>query len=480
MVLLVIFAVLALRYQYFLLRHIEWGDESETVVTAKMMVAGQRLYSEIFNHHGPLTFLTGVILESFGDFGIRAHRVPVVLLQWAGLLSIYFCPLLPSRGIKIGSTAFAASIMLFYLPELFGHMYTYQAITGALLLIILFLYTFPALLLPGSVTFARSFAGSLLIAGLPFLAVTYIPLAILLFVVSLRKRHLLPALAGAALGAAGNLVFLAVYGSLPGYLAFHFYLNSEILPLYLGSPTPGQLILTAWRAATGSIAQYVYLVFIIAGLAVIASRERGLPWRSVLLGLGIGSLLIRGADFHGLPYYYALIGCTLLLTLRCGVLPIQTKIIGMFFLVICIAKASILVPGERQYFTDRRIPEETEFSRLVQKYTDKDDRIIVYSFQNFQYLAADRLPASGYFFYSPWQEKYNEAPQYGIRIDACQQIADYRPKVMLIDKWTVWGMFPWGSYGGCVQALMDAHYTQVPGRPYYLRNDLYTPDALAP
>ena len=165
---LALFVLLAIRYQYFLLRHIEWGDESETVVTAKMMAAGQRLYSEIFNHHGPLTFLSGVVLESFGNFGVRAHRVPVALLQCAGLLSIYFSPLFSSKSVKIGCTVFAASVMLLYFPELLGHMYTYQAITGAFLLIILFLYTFPAILRPDSVTSARSFTGSVLIADCRF------------------------------------------------------------------------------------------------------------------------------------------------------------------------------------------------------------------------------------------------------------------------------------------------------------------------
>jgi hypothetical protein len=31
----------------------EFGDESEAIVVAKMPAAGQALYAEIFNHHGP-------------------------------------------------------------------------------------------------------------------------------------------------------------------------------------------------------------------------------------------------------------------------------------------------------------------------------------------------------------------------------------------------------------------------------------------
>ena len=478
--LLVVFSVLAIRYQFFLLRHIEWGDESETIVTARMMAAGQKLYSEIFNHHGPLVFLPGVVLEHFGSFGVAAHRIFVALLQLAALLTIYFSPLFAARNVKLACMLFAATVMLFYFPELLAHTYTYQSVTGVLLFIILLLYTFPAIIRPDTATPRRAFAGSFLIAALPFLAVTYIPLAAILFVISIQKRLLKPAFAGAAFGVIANLLFLILWGSIPGYLAFHFYLNSAILPFYMGSPDFLQLALIAFNALTQSIGLYICLALTTIGIGILASHEKGFPWRSVLLALAMGSLLIRGADFHGLPYYYALISFTMLLGMYARPLGPQVKVIGIFVLSICIAKASLLLPGERQYFSSRRIPKETEFSRLAKKFTNENDKIIAYSFQNFEYIAADRLPASGYFFYLPWQEKYNQAPQYGIRINACQQIADYRPKVMLIDKWNVWDRYPWDSYAGCIQSLIDEHYTQVLGRPYYLRNDIYTADALSP
>ncbi|MGB9618618.1 MAG: hypothetical protein ACPL7J_14965, partial [Desulfomonilaceae bacterium] len=118
------------------------------------------------------------------------------------------------------------------------------------------------------------------------------------------------------------------------------------------------------------------------------------------------------------------------------------------------------------------IPTETEFSRLVAEFTGPEDKIIAYSFQNFQYLVSGRLPASGHFFYLPWQEKYNENPKFGISIDACRQIREAAPKVMLIDKWKVWDTYPWDSYAGCIQELLDSNYRQIPDRPYYVRNDL--------
>ena len=124
-----------------------------------------------------------------------------------------------------------------------------------------------------------------------------------------------------------------------------------------------------------------------------------------------------------------------------------------------------------------QIPRETEFSRIVQQYTQADDKIIAYSFVNYEYIAANRLPASGNFFYLPWQKAYNENPVLGIKIDACEDIANYRPKVMLINKWLVWGVYPWESYGGCIQQILDEQYIKWPNRPYYIRKDLL-PDGL--
>ena len=83
------------------------------------------------------------------------------------------------------------------------------------------------------------------------------------------------------------------------------------------------------------------------------------------------------------------------------------------------------------------------------------------------------LFASGHFFYLPWQQTYNDDPKLGIVIDACRDIAEYRPKLMLIDKWVVWGRHPWESYAGCAQGIIDRDYRQLPGRPIYVRNDLF-------
>jgi hypothetical protein len=215
-------------------------------------------------------------------------------------------------------------------------------------------------------------------------------------------------------------------------------------------------------------------------LVALAVGEKKFPWRSLLVGIGFASLLIRGGHFfHGLPYYYAGLTFSLIFLAKPWQMMWRDRAFvgaGVVAILFFILKLSLLIPADSEEIRSRQVPESTEFSQLAQVFTAKGDKIIAYSFENFQYMAADRLPASGHFFYLPWQEKYNENPKFGIKIDACREIDSYRPKIMVIDKWKVWGAYAWESYGGCIQHIVDQHYVQIPDRPYYVRKDLVSED----
>lgn len=471
-VVFVVFVVLAIRYQIMLLDYLTFGDEAETIVAAKMIVSGQRLYSEIFNHHGPLTFLPGVLLGFFGDFDIPGYRVLIAVFQALAMASIYFSPMLGDAFSRKTYTVSAASVMLLYFPELFGSMYMYQVMAGLIIVVILAQYTLPVMCAPEKISSRHVVLGNALIACLPFLAITYAPIAFLFFVSSLRKQFLMRSIYSLVGSGLINIIILFCIGSVAGFFAFHIYLNSEILPLYNGGQTAIILIKNSFESATGNLAGFSLFLILVAALSRLSSAENGFPWRSVLLGLGMASLLIRGPGFHGLPYYYALLVIPLVFFAGRTIVYKQSKFVVLLFLVVCLVKVSLLIPGDKEKLESARNPVTTEFSRIVQQVTAKDDRIIAYSFNNNEYIAADRLPASGNFFYLPWQAKYNENPKYGVKIDSCKEISEYRPKIMLISKWKVWDQYSWDSYAGCIQEIIDREYTQYPDRPYYLRNDV--------
>lgn len=467
-----IFTLLAIRYQIRLLSYIEWGDESETIVASKMLAAGGSLYSQIFNHHGPLTFLPGVILEKLGDFGIVGHRVSIAMLQIVALLSIYFSPILNNGLARKLYTMAAGSVMLLCLPEIFGHTYMYQVLAGLFLVIILAQYSIPVIACQDNVSTRNVVIGNILIASLPFLAITYAPVSLLLFFASLKKDFIKNSLIAFVGACFANVGFLLYIGSIPGYFAFHIYLNSKILPYYNGGKSGMRLIQNAFGTITVDLSQFAILMAFVAAISRLASCEKVIPWRSISIAIGIGSLLIRGGGFHGLPYFYSLLAIPLIFFLDRPIATSNAKFIALMFSLVCVIKLSLAIPGDEQKFESRKIPDSTEFSQLAKIFTEKNDRIIAYSFQNLQYILADRLPASGHFFYLPWQEKYNENPKFGISINACREISEYRPKIMLIDKWNVWDRFSWDSYASCIQNLIDREYIKLPERPYYVRKDL--------
>lgn len=469
-----IFIVLALHYQFLLLDNFSWGDEAETIVGAKLIAAGSRLYSEIYNPHGPLTFLPGVLLELVGSFKVQGHRVFIALLQIAAMVAIYRSPLINGANVRRIYVGLAATITLLYLPEVYGHSYVFQVMAGLLLVIIIAQYVLPAIANPAALSRPRVILGNALIACLPFLAITYVPIAGLLFLCALRKPFYRLSITTFVIGILANIIILAALGSIPGYFAFHIYLNMKVLPFFTFGQDSWPLVMY-WRNAQDAVVanfqNFALMLLAVATIVKLSYKERGLPWRSLLLALGISSLIVRGLGFHGIPYYYCLLVLPLTLVNQSTKPSVRAVWAILGVTLICFAKLSLSNPNDAAKMHARKIPEATEFTPYVKEFTGKKDRIIAYSFQNHEYIAADRLPASGHYFYLPWQEKYNENPQFGIKIDACKDIEINRPKIMMIDK-AQFGAATWDSYGKCVQSIIDRNYTQIPNQPIYLLNSI--------
>lgn len=463
-----------LAYQYRLLDFVEWGDESETIVAAKMMVAGSSLYREIFNHHGPLTFLPGMIVEALGGHSIQAHRVFIALLQLVSLAGVFFSPLIRHKhaSLRVTYVMLVGTIYVGFFPASFGHSYIYQVICGLMLSIALSYWLLPMLGHARPPSRAQSIVGSALIASLPFLAVTYVPVAVMLLGASLRRDNWKHVLAGTAGAVLFNLVFLISTGSIKGFLAFHIYMNSALLAQYNGGQTLLQLVGYAFSTATADLSSLLLLTLLVISLTAAASAGKGFPWRHILVALGLGSLLLRGGGFHGLSYAYAALVFPLLLA---ALVPPTRPIHRSMLLVLCCVLLARLVmggPDERRQLKERRIPQTTEFAKVAEALTEPGDRILAYSFQNYQYIAANRLPASGYYFFLPWQRDYMDKPVLGIRIDPCKDIETNKPKLVMLDEWNVWDRYAWASYGGCVIDLMAKDYLRLPATPYYVRRDV--------
>ncbi len=461
--------------QISLLNYRPWEDESETIVTARMMAdGGLNLYADIFNHHGPLTFFSGYILEFFGDFSISSHRIVIMIFQWVTLFSIYRSPILGEKN-KLLYLFFILFFIVVFSSKVFGHMYKYQVIMGIISVVVLFQYTLPFILTNEKLTKKSVVLGNFLITCMPFLAITYLPIAGLLFLSGLRKKDFKYIVIGVASSLIFNIGFLLLKGSIQGFFAYHIYLNFSILTKYSSGLTIHKMISNViYYPLKGSFHLFVFQSLLISFFFIARDDKSLLKWRTVLLFGGIFSLILRTTGgFHAIPFYYLVIGVSSFVFVR-YIWPSITSLKYIHIIKLAIATICIffMTKAFDIYSTQHRVPKENEFSHLVKKITNKEDKIIVYSFQNSYYLFSNRLPASGYFFLLPWQVEYQKNPKFGIKIDHCEQIKAESPKIMQVNQWNVWDRFPWNDYGTCVQKIMDESYLKVFNRSYYIRKDI--------
>jgi len=475
-ILVVILGLSIIRYQIQLLSYLEWEDEVTHIVTSKLIASGKSLYSEIHELHGPLTFATGILIELLGNFGIKAHRIPIAILQWMAWLAIYFSPLLKNQShpVRFTYTLICATISLIYFPDIFGHTYLFQVIAGLFLAIIISQHSFP------SITEAKQskikiILGNALIASLPFLAFTYIPISIALFFASLTRQNIRISAYTAAITIALNLLFLASVGSFSGYLAMHYWINIAVSRQFIEGEALGftYLLKSALSAITSDLSRFSVFLLICTSLTKLARYEKRFPWRALLISLGIASLLARSQGFQGLTLLYLSLSLPTILLYEAK--PVKeyshkNELFLMPIIAVCLVKILLLSPAN---ISDRQIRSTSEFSNLVKQITEKNDRIISWPFQNYEYILSDRLPASGNFFYLPWQPEYYKNPKFGIAIDTCAEIKATKPKIMLISEYDFNGV-KWIDYQPkCLDELLKIQYHRIPNTSYYVRGDIY-------
>jgi len=477
------FVLLLFYYQSSLFNYKEWGDESETIVAVNMIKAGYRLYDEVFEPHGPLIFLPGLIIAQFGGLKILSYRIFIALFQLLAIFSIFNSPLLRRFTKKIRAIyfIFASSLLVLYYPKFYSHTFLYQNFAGILLVFILTQFTFPIianLKIKPQVTFL----GNSLIASLPFLGISFIPLSFFLFFASLKREHFKLAFVSTFFAVAMNLLFIVFIGSIKGFYIFHIYLNTHIVSLFHPAIFYPQNLFdflnNIIRGAITNFAGVITSVWLILVCLNFIFKERFfafkyfIDWRSFFVVLGLLTLLARGSDFHALPYYYASLALFTTINLNQIKLPKIYSYFCSFLFIFILLKFVHFFEADRLKFLAKDILYDTDFSRVVKSLTDKNDRVIAYSWQTFEYLASERLPISGAFTYFPWQVKYSENPIFGLNIDGCRDIEFFKPKVMLIDKLNVYGMHPWSSYGGCIDRQLMMNYKKVQDKPIYIRNDI--------
>ena len=470
---LVVFIIL-IRYFLYLINSFPFDDEAETIVTSRMIANGCSLYSEIFNHHGPLVFFPALLLELISPVSIPIHRVWILFGQFLLCLSVVKSPLLSSNVSKSAFVALICCCLLIWFPQIYGHAYMYQSIAGILIGIGLLNFVLPSLY-GIKVSQVANISGIVSLASLPFLAFLYIPIVLACFIVCYNKSVKNLLLGTIFLTLIFNIGLLCIFGSLKGYFAYHFYVNIAILPKYNGAGSVSALILYFYNQLSLNPTLLLCCFTLVLSLLILYPRLSF--FKLIILIIGFGTLLIRPQAFHLLPFYYSTLFLSIIFFKRNdsdNIFCVSTLALLSLYLII---KCSLLFPID-QKIQRNHIPNQSEFANLAKILTNKDDRILVYSFRNREYIISERLPASGHFFYLPWQYEYNLKPILGIYTNPVQDILLNKPKIIYADKWKVWKKYDWISYAKEINGILNKEYVQYGTKPYYIRKDLVKESSL--
>jgi hypothetical protein len=65
---------------------------------------------------------------------------------------------------------------------------------------------------------------------------------------------------------------------LPGFLAFHIYLNAKVLPLYNGGQDTAQLLGNIFHSLSDDLLLFSVFLILLFSLGRLSLRETGFPW----------------------------------------------------------------------------------------------------------------------------------------------------------------------------------------------------------
>lgn len=469
LILLTTLAFLLIRYIYYLTNYLPFGDESETIVTARMMANGRSLYSEIFNHHGPLTFLPALFCELIAPWDLRFYRIIIIIGQFYLLYLICTSSILSSTSGKLAFLALTLCCFFVWFPKIYGHLYLYQTLAGLLIGISMLNFVLPSL-------FSIKISEKLLIPGiaslvcLPFLAFTYIPLSATFLIACSNRKNWRIVLKTIIVVITINCIYLYIFGSFKGYAAYHFYMNLSVLPKYSGATSLIALIYSLYTALSTNVVLLGSCLALGISLALLWPTQ---PFLKIFcIFIAIGTLLLRPIAHHLIPFYYATLFSILVIFKRTETDKSFQLSVAILLSIYFSLKISLIMPIDRTTIKFPTLPNRSGFSNLSQILTNKHDSILAYSFRNDEYLLANRLPASGYFFYLPWQHEYNSTPFWGVKIDPAKDILSNKPKIIMVDKWKVWDKYNWDSYAQDINSILRNDYLQLDNNPYYVRKDL--------
>ena len=488
-----------------------YGDETEKILAARMIAGGQRLYGDVFAHHGPLNYLLAHIAASaapaaeVGD-NVAPYRAMQVLVACLGMATLWGS--VAPRTVLEKRYFIALTMLLYgaYFLNIRAYLLLYHAIGGLLFANILFLFCVPAALgrrpPRGATLLSGAFAALALLCSYSYalpLAFLFLSAVVFNAATGLGARDQLGFIGvtflGVACGAVPVVLWLVCFGDLPGYLVFHFYFNQMIYAGFIEFS-----LLDAWgqfALGPGDDPRIIWPALVMLALPVFLAasihRQRGLRGLDVagiaLLFLGVLYMNARNetgyGTFKAAPLQISCLAIVAFMLARLTAGAGQRRAGTVAALGLCGGAAGVVgwlettdslarnlsraAMARYEAAAGQQRAEAAAMTSWLDARLGPDVGMVSTPWNVEAYLLLGRAPAIATFYYLPWQAAYERRPALGLTRDYCAELDAAQPAILLVPPGAeVWG-HAFDAYAPCVRALVETSYAPTPFPGLFLR-----------
>ena len=486
-----------------------FGDESGHLLGARAIRAGDVLYRDYIDAHGPLSFMVAQLGGwLFGWKEPLDSRWAICLATLLAGACVVTSPALRGAASRLWAGAlFFGLLSAPWLVQALNEV-NYHLLGGLLCTVVLAWLVVPAWL-GAPVSRWQAAASGVSLALIAAAAYALLPTVLLLFAsaaVLLRSgpvgRRTGPVLIATAVGCLAGVAIVAVwmarYADFVGYLVYHVIVNQLYYARYIGfgwrsfvsggvpSADPGRLV------HSGAIVALVTACLVLATARMSAPPRRP-GWRAAGLLLALAGAAL--SDARGSTEFQdgTLLVCSMaLLSLALPLLPhrvstapgARTAWATTFLLFALLAsfemvdrqavnspfgmtRAQMEAAPLRFLKVDRHDPTYARVAQVLRP----GERLLVIPYMPDFYLPAGFLPIRKFHAYLPWEADYARHYWFGRTRDLCEELQARPPPVIVYNKWVVWGLYAPEDYVPCLKDVLARSYVADVNPPLYLRRD---------
>ncbi len=503
------FAVRAIHGIHFL----SFGDESGHLLGARAIRAGDRLYRDFIDAHGPLNFMAAQIFGvAFGWKEPLHARWGIVVLVVSATWAIFRSPVFQQTTSRLwGAALFLGFMSASWLVQSLN-MVNYHGLGGVLTAVVLASTIVPPWFGKAASSRATLLCGFCL-ALLCAAAYSLAPTAILLTAsaacalwkepgLATLKSFLVNVAAGFAAGCLLVLVWLLCFGDVLGYVVFHI-INMQVnyaryIPFGWRFAFRSLVPSTASEALVQSGATFMYLASLLMLIALRGAAFRARPFSRLLsltcLAAGILMMNFRGAfgfqDGGFLIASIALFALTLPAAIAAAAgAPLSSRLSWGGSIIIGVVLASSEIVDRHAITSPHRAKREdfsiiprarlavdyrTPIYRRIRSILKPDERLLVLVYNPDFFLPAGFLPVRKYHEFLPWEADYARHPWFGYTRDLCTDLSASPPPVIVYEPWKVWDIWTPESFMRCVPDMLKKSYVADTIPSLYIRRDRLT------